>query len=203
MAISITLIIIIFTCIVSITSFNRPDQIDKLSFWPYMINERKEWYRFITSGFVHADFMHLAFNMLTLWFFGNAMEQYFQLFFGSKFFFILLYVLGLILPDISSYFRQKDNIAYRAIGASGAVSAVLFSIIVFDPWMMIRVFFIPLPAIVFGVLYLAYSWYMAKRGGDNIGHDVHFWGAVLGLVFPIVLKPELGLLFIERFLSKF
>jgi len=203
MAFSITLIIIIFTSIVSITSFNRHDQIDKLSFWPYMINERKEWYRFLTSGFVHSDFMHLFFNMFTLWFFGNVMEQYFQLYFGSRFFFILLYVLGLVLPDISTYFRQKDNISYRAIGASGAVSAVLFATIIFDPWMMIQVFFIPLPAIVFGVLYLVYSWYMAKRAIDNVGHDVHFWGAVLGLIFPIVLKPELGLLFIDRLLSKF
>lgn len=203
MAISITLIIIIFTCLISFTSFNRPDQIDKLSFWPYMIHERKEWYRFLTSGFVHNDFMHLAFNMLTLWFFGNAMEVYYQHYFGGKFFYLLLYVLGLILPDISTYFKQKDNYAYRAIGASGAVSAVLFSSIIFDPWMMIQVFFIPMPAIIFGVLYLVYSWYMAKRGGDNIGHDVHFWGAVLGLIFPIVLKPELGLQFVDKFLSKF
>lgn len=203
MAFSITLIIIIFTCLVSFTSFNRPDQIDKLSFWPYMMQEKKEWYRFITSGFVHNDFMHLAFNMITLWFFGNAMEGYFQLFLGSKYLYLLLYVLGLVLPDLSTYFKQKDNYAYRAIGASGAVSAVLFSSIVFNPWMEIRVFFIPMPAIIFGVLYLAYSWYMAKRGGDNIGHDVHFWGAVLGLIFPIVLKPELARMFLDNFLSKF
>ncbi|WP_173002971.1 rhomboid family intramembrane serine protease [Chitinophaga sp. SYP-B3965] len=203
MAISITLIIIIFTCLISITAFNKPDQINKLSFWPYMIHERNEWYRFLTGGFVHNDFMHLGFNMLTLWFFGNAMEVYYEHYFGSKLFFVILYVLGLILPGVSTYFRQKDNIAYRAVGASGAVSAVLFSIIIFDPWMLIQVFFIPMPAIVFGVLYLAYSWYMAKRGGDNIGHDVHFWGAVLGLIFPIILKPELGLLFIEKLLSKF
>lgn len=203
MTFSITIIIIIFTCIVSITSFSKPDQINKLSFWPYMIQERNEWYRFLTSGFVHSDFMHLAFNMFTLWCFGNIMELYSQHFFGSKFIYLLLYILGLILPDISTYFRQKDNISYRAIGASGAVSAILFSSIIFDPWMTIGVFFIPLPAIIFGVLYLAYSWYMAKRGGDNIGHDVHFWGAILGLIFPIVLKPELGLMFIDKLLSKF
>ncbi len=202
MSLSITLVIIIFTALISITSFGRPDQIDKLSFWPYMIQERKQWYRFLTGGFVHNDYMHLIFNMLTLWFFGQAMEQIFFMVFGSKFYFLLLYVLGLVLPGVSTYFRQRENYGYRAVGASGAVSAVLFSIVVFEPWYTIYPFgIIPIPAVIFAALYLAYSWYMSKRGMDNIGHDVHFWGAVLGLVFPIVLKPELFKIFVEKLMQ--
>jgi len=202
MTLSITLVIIIITALISITSFNRPDQIDKLSFWPYMIQERNQWYRFVTAGFVHNDYMHLIFNMLTLWFFGQAMEQAYLAVFGSKLYFLLLYVLGLVLPQVSTYFRQRENYGYRAIGASGAVSAVLFSIVVFQPWYTIYPFgIIPIPAVIFAVLYLGYSWYMSKRGMDNIGHDVHFWGAVLGLIFPIILKPELFKLFIAKLLS--
>jgi membrane associated rhomboid family serine protease len=200
---TITLAIIILTCIISFTSFNRPEQVDKLSFWPYYVQERKQFYRFITSGFVHADYMHLFFNMLTLWFFGRAIESAFVVIFGGKLHFILLYTLGLVLPDISTYFKYKDTYGYRSIGASGAVSAILFSAILLSPWSKILVFFIPLPAVIYGVLFLAYSAYMSRRGGDGINHDAHFWGAVLGLVYPLIFKPELGQLFLQQLLSIF
>lgn len=203
MTMTITLAIIIITCLISFTTFNRPEQMDKLSFWPYYVRERKQYYRFLTSGFLHADYMHLFFNMLTLWFFGRTIEAAFVIIFGGKLHFILLYVLGLILPDISTYFKYKDTYGYRSIGASGAVSAILFSAILLSPWSWIGVFFIPVPAIVYGVLFLAYSVYMSKRGGDGINHDAHFWGAVLGIVYPLIFKPELGKLFLQQFLSFF
>lgn len=200
---TITIAIIIITCLISFTSFSRPEQIDKLSFWPFMVSSKREYYRFLTSGFVHADFTHLLFNMITLYFFGQAVESIFSQLFGSKLHFILLYVLGLILPDISTYFKHKDNYGYRSIGASGAVSAVLFSAILFSPWAKILVFFIPMPAIVYGVLFLAYSVYMSRRGGDGINHDAHFWGAILGLIFPLIFRPELGKYFLQQLLSVF
>lgn len=200
---TITIAIIVLTCIISFTSFNRPEQIDKLSFWPYYVQERKQFYRFITSGFVHADYMHLFFNMLTLWFFGRTIESAFVIIFGGKLHFVLLYVLGLVLPDISTYFKYKDTYGYRSIGASGAVSAVLFSAILLSPWSKLLVFFIPLPAVIYGVLFLAYSAYMSRRGGDGINHDAHFWGAVLGLVYPLIFRPELGKLFVQQLLSIF
>lgn len=203
MTMTITLAIIIITCLISFTTFNRPEQMDKLSFWPYYVRERKQYYRFLTSGFLHADYMHLLFNMLTLWFFGRTIEAAFVIIFGGKLHFVLLYVLGLILPDISTYFKYKDTYGYRSIGASGAVSAILFSAILLSPWSWIGVFFIPVPAIVYGVLFLAYSVYMSKRGGDGINHDAHFWGAVLGIVYPLIFKPELGKLFLQQFLSIF
>jgi membrane associated rhomboid family serine protease len=111
-----------------------------------------------------------------------------------------LYVLGLVLPDLSTYFKYKDVYGYRSIGASGAVSAILFSSIFFAPWQKIYVFFIPIWSVVYGVLFLIYSAYMSKRGGDGINHDAHFWGAVLGLVFPVVMRPELGKFFLEQLL---
>ena len=195
---SLSLIIIIITCVISIMSFNRPGEIDKLSMWPYMVKEHKQYYRFITAGLVHADYMHLGFNMLTMWFFGKYIEMIFQDLFGSKIYFLVFYVLALIVSDIPSYFRHRNNYSYRSIGASGAVSAVVFAFILFQPWAKIVVFVIPMPAILYGVLFLGYSVYMSRRGGDGINHDAHFWGAVFGIVFPLVIRPELAGYFIQQ-----
>jgi membrane associated rhomboid family serine protease len=195
---SLSLIIIIVTCIISIMSFNRPGEIDKLSMWPYMVKEHKQYYRFITAGLVHADYMHLGFNMLTMWFFGKFIEMAFQDLFGGKIYFLVFYVLALIVSDIPSYFRHRNNYSYRSIGASGAVSAVVFAFILFQPWAKIVVFVIPMPAILYGALFLGYSVYMSRRGGDGINHDAHFWGAVFGIVFPLVIRPQLAEYFIQQ-----
>jgi membrane associated rhomboid family serine protease len=195
---SLSLIIIIVTCIISIMSFNRPGEIDKLSMWPYMVKEHKQYYRFITAGLVHADYMHLGFNMLTMWFFGKYIEMAFQDLFGSKIYFLVFYVLALIVSDIPSYFRHRNNYGYRSIGASGAVSAVVFAFILFQPWAKIVVFVIPMPAILYGALFLGYSVYMSRRGGDGINHDAHFWGAVFGIVFPLLVRPQLAEYFIQQ-----
>jgi membrane associated rhomboid family serine protease len=185
---TLSLVIIIITCIISFTAFNRPDEMDKLSMWPYMVKEHNQYYRFITGGLVHADYMHLGFNMLTLWFFGSNIEIIFQQLFGNKIYFLLFYVLALIVSDIPSYIRHRNNYSYRSIGASGAVSAVVFAAILFQPWATILVFVIPMWAILYGVLFLGYSVYMSRRGGDGINHDAHFWGAIFGVLFPLVLK---------------
>lgn len=195
---SLSLIIIIITCVISIMSFNRPGEIDKLSLWPYMVKEHKQYYRFITAGLVHADYMHLGFNMLTMWFFGKYIEMIFQDLFGSRLYFLVFYVLALIISDVPSYIRHRNNYGFRSIGASGAVSAVVFAFILFQPWAKIVVFVIPMPAILYGVLFLGYSVYMSRRGGDGINHDAHFWGAVFGVVFPLVIRPELAGYFIQQ-----
>lgn len=195
---TLSIAIIILTCLVSITSFSRHNSIDELSMWPYMVKEKNQYYRFITSGFVHADYMHLAFNMITLFFFGRYIESMFQQLFGGKLYFLLFYVIALIVSDIPCYIKNRNNPGYRSIGASGAVSAVLFAFILVQPWTKIYIFFLPLPAIIYGVLFLGYSAYMAKRGGDGINHDAHFWGAVVGVVFPLVLKPELAGYFLQQ-----
>jgi membrane associated rhomboid family serine protease len=200
-SLTISIAIIIITCLISITSFNHQKRMDDLSMWPYMVKEKKQLYRFITSGFVHGDFLHLAFNMFTLFFFGSAIESVFLIIFQSKIWFLAFYFLALIASDIPTYFKHRNNYGYRTIGASGAVSAVVFAFILFQPWAKIYVFFFPVPAILYGVLYLGYTAYMSRRGeGSGINHDAHLLGAIFGILFILVSKPEIGPYFIDQLL---
>ena len=199
---TISIAIIIITCLVSFTSFNRGDRIDELSMWPYMVKEKKQYYRFITSGLVHADFMHLGFNMLTLYFFGRFIEMVFLQIFQSKIYYLLFYLLALVVSDLPTFIKHRNNYSYRSIGASGAVSAVVFAAILFNPWAQIYVFFIKLPAILYGVLFLGYSIYASRRGDSSgINHDAHLWGAVFGIVFPLLFRPELAPYFLQQITS--
>ncbi len=197
-----TIIVIILTVIVSLITLSRQDISQKLRFNAYAIKHNNEWYRFFTYGLIHADWMHLLVNMFVLYSFGTAVESYFSFVFPGKgiFYFIILYIGGVIVSVAPSYNKNKDNIYYNAVGASGAVSAVVFSSIIFYPTGGIRFLFIPfsIPAVVFGILYLVYSAYMAKRSRDNIGHDAHFWGAIFGIAYTIILKPKLIVLFFEQ-----
>jgi len=197
-----TLIIIIVTALVSFSAFNSSKVYSDLIMYPPAIN-RGQWYRLLTSGFIHADVMHLGFNMLTLWFFGRLLEeQYFAVQFAqfgsiSKYMFLIFYLLGIVVSDLPTYIKHRNNNSYASLGASGGVSAVLFAFILLVPWATIYVFVIPVPAIVFGVLYLVYSQYMSKKGGDNINHDAHFWGAMFGIVALLVIDRDT----IPRFLE--
>lgn len=190
-----TWVFIISTAIISIMAFSRHEWFHRLQFNPWMIRERKQGYRFFTYAFVHADWVHLGVNLFVLYSFGRVVEFFYGEFFSgmSTFYFILLYVGGVLLSVTPSYGKHKENPYYSAVGASGAVSAVVFSSIIIRPMSGIMIFPIPIeiPAIIFGVLYLIYSAYMAKRGRDNIGHDAHFWGAVYGVIFTAALKPSL------------
>ena len=158
---------------------------------PYQVYQSGEYYRFITSGFIHSNYGHLAFNMITFFFFGRYVEQSFTYFFGSigGYYFIALYLLGIVVSDIPSYWKNKTNVNYSAIGASGGVSAVLFSSILIDPLNKIYVYFIPMPGFLLGALYLAYSFYQGKKMSDNINHDAHMYGAIFGTIFTIILRP--------------
>lgn len=193
---SITIILIFLTCLVSITSFRNQGALEKMVFWPYNIRRKNEYWRFLTCGFIHADYMHLAFNMITLYFFGRIIEG--TLFQNSPLGFGLFYLLALACSNMYSYFRHRDDIGFRALGASGAVSAVVFAFIILAPWDLIYVFFLPVPAILYGVLYLGYSAYMGRRNQDHIGHDAHFWGGVFGILYTFALHPYLASSFLER-----
>lgn len=186
-------IIFIFTLITSIYAFNDHQLFGKFMLHPYTVSKGRKLYTFITSGLIHADWAHLFFNMFTFFFFAFRLETMI-----GHWQFGLLYVLSLILSDIPSVIKHKDHFWYNSLGASGAISAVLFSYIMFDPLTTIGVMFIPMPAIVFGVLYLIYSWYMAKNGKDNIGHDAHFFGALTGLIFTVIVVPGIIPYFLER-----
>ncbi|GAO43685.1 rhomboid family intramembrane serine protease [Flavihumibacter petaseus] len=190
--ISITLLIIIITCAVSFAAFNSDKLKEDLLFWPAEINSRNQYYRFLTGGLIHGDYMHLAFNMISLYSFGEYIERYLfssPALFGSygKLMYLLLYVLALIISVIPDYFSYRNNYNYRALGASGAVSAVIFAFIMLEPTRKLQLFFaIPIRGYVFGALFLAISVYLSKRGGDNIGHRAHFSGAIFGVLFMII-----------------
>jgi membrane associated rhomboid family serine protease len=192
---TVTIIIVIVTVIVSLVAFNNHEIFRRLAFNAYDIKHFKNSYRFLSYALIHADWIHLLVNMMVLYSFGRIVEQYYAFYFGTKgmLYYLLLYVGGTALSTLPSYGKHKDDYSYTAVGASGAVSAVVFASIIFDPLSKIYIFLIPIgiPSIIFGVLYLIYSAYMGKKNIDNIGHDAHFWGAIFGFVFTIVLKPEL------------
>jgi membrane associated rhomboid family serine protease len=185
-------IIFIFTIITSIYAFNDQQLYGKFMLHPYTVSKGKNLYTFITSGLIHADYMHLFFNLFTFFFFAFSLEKMI-----GHWQFGLLYFASLILSDIPSVIKHKNHFWYNSLGASGAISAVLFSYILFKPLTIIGVMFIPMPAILFAVLYLAYSWYMAKNAKDNIGHDAHFFGAITGLIFTLIFVPDI----VPHFLS--
>ena len=198
----VTYLIIAISVITSLIAFNRPDIFDKLKFNAYAINKHKEWYRFFTYGLIHADYMHLFINMFVFYSFGGIVENIFHIYFDSQatLFYILLYVGGIAFSSLFDFGKYKNNSYYNAVGASGAVSAILFSSIILYPQGKIFLFFIPIgiPAPIFGLLYLAYSAYMAKKGTDNVGHSAHFWGAIYGIAFTIALKPSLVISFFNN-----
>lgn len=198
LGLSYAFIIIGITALISMWAWRDGEIMFKSFFIPTHIKERKEYWRFFSHGFIHADYQHLIFNMITLFFFGPFVERMFGIIFGSTYVFVLFYFAALIISAIPSYFKHQNDSRYRSLGASGAVSAVLFASIVFNPWMLINFF---IPGIVFAVGYVWYSAKMAKQNRDNIGHDAHLWGAVFGFVFPFVAKPGLIQVFIENLIN--
>jgi membrane associated rhomboid family serine protease len=166
---------------------------DDLIFWPPAINMRNQYYRFITCALIHADFFHLLFNMVTLYFFGRALEVYYRGELGLQhFWYPVLYISAIIVANIPSYLKRRDDYNYRSLGASGGVCAVMFAFILIDPWETLYLFgsrSLGIPAIIYAVGFLAYTIYMSKKGGDNVNHDAHLWGAIFGMVFTVALRP--------------
>ena len=187
---TITLIILLITCVISFTAFSNHKITNDLIFYPTAISNHHQWYRFITCGFIHADIMHLAFNMYTFYLFGNMVERALGEIFGEsgKALYIILYIASLVVCLLPTYFQHKDDYHYRSLGASGAVSAVIFVGIFLYPTMGMGIFPIPfsIPAFIFGPVYLLISAYLAKKGHGNINHSAHIWGALFGIVFLVI-----------------
>ena len=187
---TVTLIILVLTCVISFTAFSNEKITNDLIFYPTAVTNHNQWYRFITCGFIHADIMHLAFNMYTFYMFGGMVEQAFLEIFGEsgKILYTVLYITALAACLLPTYFQHKNNYYYRSLGASGAVSAVIFIGILLNPTMKLQIFPIPIgiPAFIFGPLYLLISAYLAKKGQGNINHSAHIWGAVYGVLFMTV-----------------
>ena len=197
---TITLILILFIVLISAFAFKQKDMMAQLQFNAYQIIHRHQYYRMLTHAFIHANWEHLIVNMIVLFSFGTAVERYFQQYFGTvgSYYYLILFFGSVIFSSLLSLYKQRNNPYYNAIGASGAVSAVLFTAIFFDPWSNIYFFgILPIPGIIFGGLYLYYSYYMSTKKSDNIGHDAHFLGAVFGFFFPVILQPSLFMDFIK------
>jgi len=200
----VTFSLIALNVIFSLIGLSSRELVSRTVMWPYGVKRQKQLYRFITSGFLHADLMHLFFNMFTLYFFGRNIEYLFtQLELGGTFSYLALYFGALVISDIPSYLKNCDNPNYHSLGASGAVSAIIFGSIIFSPWDSVYLYgAIKLSALLFAVLYIAYCIYMGRQNRDNINHDAHLWGAILGLVYTLLLiavkNPELFSSIIEE-----
>lgn len=193
---SITVIIIIITVLISISAFSNAKIMNDLIFYPPAVTNNNQYYRFITCGFIHADYAHLIFNMFSFYMFGEFVEDGFNVIFGNagKILYLLLYALALIVSLLPTYFKNKNNQYYRSLGASGAVSAVIFAGIMLKPDLRMGLIFLPImiPGFVFGPLYLLVSAWLDKKGNDNINHSAHIWGALFGVAFLIIAGQITG-----------
>lgn len=196
----VTLVLIAITVLVSWQAFEKPRLLGRLILWPPAVDRHRQYDRLLTHGFIHADWQHLLFNMITLFFFGGTIERAFAPYIGPVGF-LLFYLSAILVAILPTYLRHRHDPNYRSLGASGAVSAVLFASILINPWSLLLVFFIPMPAIVFGVCYIGYSIWMDRRGGDNINHSAHLWGAGYGVLFTVMMEPRIIGAFLERLAS--
>ncbi|HYG37981.1 MAG TPA: rhomboid family intramembrane serine protease [Cytophagales bacterium] len=197
----ITYIIIGLNVIASFYAWNNQEVYHRWMLNPYQVQKKQQYFRFITSGFIHFDYMHLFFNMLTLYFFGAIVESIFESIYGNigLFLYVVMYLAGIVVSDIPSYLKHRNDYNYNSLGASGAVSAVMFSFILFYPLNELYLFFaIPIKAVLFAVLYLIYSYYRGKQMGDNINHDAHLVGALFGIVFTIGIYPNVVIIFLRE-----
>jgi membrane associated rhomboid family serine protease len=196
--IAFTVALVAITVLISLAAFNDQRFTDKLILWPSRMRKPDEYYRLLTSGFIHADWAHLFFNMFTMFFMGRFVESAFMAYGITPWLYVLMYLAGIIVASLPSFYKNRHNAYYRSLGASGGVAAVLFSSVYFSPWSQIYIFFLPMPNIVFAILYLAYSVYMSRKGQTTINHDAHFWGAVFGFLFTLIIEPSHGMNFIRE-----
>ena len=196
MALSLTVAIILVTVVVSWLAFNNDKLLQRLLLWPPAVTRGRQYDRFVTYGLVHGDFMHLLFNMITLYFFGRLMEQFYAQYLGP-WGFLGFYASALVVSALPSYLRHRHDPNYATLGASGAVSAVLFAFVLLQPWATIYVYVVPVPAIVFAVLYTGYSVWMNRRQADQVNHSAHLAGAAYGVLFTVLMEPRV----LEDFLA--
>ncbi len=201
----VTTIICIVTILVSIACFSNENLALRLLHDPYREARRGEYWRMLTSALVHADYMHLAFNMLALYSFGRLVEFVFQDAYGERLgsgLYLLMYAATVVVADIGTFFQHRNNPNFRSVGASGGVSGIIFAAILFDPWLRMTFFIIPTRGIIFGIIYLVYSSWAANKGHDNIDHSAHYVGALFGFFLTALLLPERLQAFIYQLLNQ-
>ena len=203
MAIGITEIIVILTCLISWQAINNQGLRDQFLFVPYAVKHNNEYYRILSHVLVHADFSHLAFNMISLYYLGGYLEAELINTYGSvgMYYYIILYISGGVAATIFPYYKNSDNSMYRSLGASGAVSAVVFATILWEPQLELMLMFIPVPikAYVLGPIYLAIEYYSMRKGASGIAHDAHLGGALFGILFVLLIDANKGIEFLNIF----
>jgi membrane associated rhomboid family serine protease len=185
-------------------AFSRPNMFAEFMMNPYKVKSRGQYYRFITSGFIHQNHMHLILNMFSFYFFGRIIETVFGMVFGDwgPVYYVALYFIAIVVSDLPSYLKHKDNPGYNSLGASGGVAAVIFASIVFQPIQKICLFIaICLPGFILGTAYIIYSYYQGRKSNDNINHDAHLYGALFGFIFCVVLYPPSLMGFVKQIMG--
>jgi len=194
--ITMTLVLVAITVAISIAGFNNLRVIESLIFSPLAVLRNRDWHRLVTYGFIHADGTHLLFNMVTLFFFGPQVEAALVPRIGSAGY-ILFYLAALVVSILPSMWRHRNDAKWLSLGASGAVTAVLFAFILLRPWAMIVVFVVPMPAILYAVVYVAYTIWADRRQRDRVNHSAHLWGAAFGVLFMVALSPRIVPAFLD------
>lgn len=206
---TVTLLIIIVTSIISYLALQNPEMLQKLKHFPYQEKRAREYYRMLSGGFVHGSLLHLIINMYILFMFGEQIEHYFDTLYGEnigRIVFVVMYLLNIIAASIPTYFKNRDNMQFASVGASGAVSGLLFIFIAIRPWYPLQFIFLPfidIPAIVIGIGYLIYSSYASRQNRGRIDHMAHFYGAIFGVAFLWLTKPSMFSLFLDRLVNDF
>lgn len=200
-----TYLIVFLTAIFSIAAFRNHSLWERFALIPYRVVHERQWWRIFTHGFIHADYVHLLVNMFVLLSFGQYLERTFAsmhqigMISSGDGWFLLLYFGGMVAASLRDVMVQRNNPRFVSIGASGAVSAVVFASIFFNPWSKIYLFaLIPIPGIIFGALYVAYSQWMGSRQSDSINHYAHLYGALFGFLFPLLMDSSLLSVFLEN-----
>ncbi len=201
MQFDLTVILIIITVAASLYGWNNATIQAKWMFNPYAVYHNKQYYRFLSSGFVHSNTVHLLFNMIALFFFGDVLERIYVNLFGTVglIFYLLTYLLGMVVANLKTFYQYRNSSYYNSLGASGGVAAILFASILYKPTSSICIYFaLCIPAFILGAVYLIYSYYSGYRKGDNINHDAHLYGSLFGIVFTILIRPGVVLEFIDN-----
>jgi membrane associated rhomboid family serine protease len=201
---SLTFLIMAVTVVISLLAWQKPAWMDAMMMSPYRILKKQEYWRFLTSGFIHADFTHLFFNLFSFYFFGMQLEYIFSMIFPDigGYVFVLFYLLGIFVADLPTYFRQRNNPYFNSLGASGAVSAVIFAGIMFFPTEPIYLFgFVQIPGFIYAGLFTWYSVAMDRRGRDNVNHSAHLYGGLFGLLFITLIRPSIWIEFVQKIIS--
>ena len=199
---SVNLLIVIVTCIVSYFGFNNPALFNKFKHYPYQEQRDKSYHRFLTAGFLHANWLHLIINMFVLYGFGGYVESYLTYEFGlfsGRLVYLIFYLVLIVLANTPTFIKKKNNPSFASIGASGAVSGVIFVYIMLNPWSKIYLYgLIGIYSIIGGIAYLIYSTWASRHSNDRIDHDAHFYGAVFGIIMIVLLRPSILSIFLNQ-----